>query len=897
MGSPGSKAADSPTHIRRGCRPCGVIAAWALLISIPCFLDSAKLYAQTSEVSGNLGVENSLEIAPQATTQELEFVEDFVAGTIEAAIEPSPGTVWTLKLRRHSVRSDRFRILAGSAGQKVEEVSPPPLATWRGSIAELPDSRIFAQFDQRGLTAALHTEAGIWCVQPAPQANLAAGITSHLILPPQEAAPLGVSCGGTPESSVQSMSLAGEPFSGEVAICELSIDADYEFFEANGSSVDDTVRDIEALINAIAPMYADDEIGIVYEIATIVVRTVADDPYVSGSALDLLAEVETTWAAAPYDAFPADLVHLFTGRNLDGSTIGIATLGGVCGEYGKAGLSQPHYSTVFAAGAALVAHEIGHGWNALHCDESPDCQIMCSVITGCTGTYDAFSEGEAQAIADYRATRTCLSELPDAYPLPFIEEFPDAEFAADRWLFVYGAEIAEGGESGAGGDYALVLDAAGAGDLEDDEVRSNRILLGGAEDVVAIFYTRHAGVEESEELIVEFQDNALAWQELKRFTSDGIDEEEFDLTTMLLPAAALHDEFRIRFRAAVDAEDDDWYVDGVRFEALIPIVPELERVSPPAGPLLGGGEVAVHGRNFQPDAAVYLAGVPLADLLYVSEEELRGIVPPHDTNEAVMVEVIQLAGEVRVPDAYLYSDNVLVIESISGAPGLEYWMSATATHTEDMKAFSFGVDYEAADVTVADVTTVGTAADGADFEAAIIDNNVGTEGGWWTIGVVLDLIPPLEDSIPAATGNSLVNFQVQIDEDAESDSEIAVTPRSGLGTVPVQIWFVSDSGAIEPEVLAAKIVVLDGTASFLRCDANRDGAISLADAILALQYLFGGASATCEDAMDSNDDGAISLVDAIYCLGYLFQGAMPPPPPFPDAGEDPTEDELGCAQL
>lgn len=84
---------------------------------------------------------------------------------------------------------------------------------------------------------------------------------------------------------------------------------------------------------------------------------------------------------------------------------------------------------------------------------------------------------------------------------------------------------------------------------------------------------------------------------------------------------------------------------------------------------------------------------------------------------------------------------------------------------------------------------------------------------------------------------------------------------------------------------------------FVRGDVDESGALELTDAILSLQFLFqGNADAVrCADAGDSDDDGSLGIADAIFTLSHLFRGGSPPPPPFPDCGEDPTEDELGCA--
>ncbi len=83
--------------------------------------------------------------------------------------------------------------------------------------------------------------------------------------------------------------------------------------------------------------------------------------------------------------------------------------------------------------------------------------------------------------------------------------------------------------------------------------------------------------------------------------------------------------------------------------------------------------------------------------------------------------------------------------------------------------------------------------------------------------------------------------------------------------------------------------------TFVRGDFNIDGRFDISDAVAVLGYLFlGDRPSDCHDAADVDDDGQLQVTDAIYSLAHLFQGGESPPPPFPEAGDDPTGDELGC---
>ena len=86
-----------------------------------------------------------------------------------------------------------------------------------------------------------------------------------------------------------------------------------------------------------------------------------------------------------------------------------------------------------------------------------------------------------------------------------------------------------------------------------------------------------------------------------------------------------------------------------------------------------------------------------------------------------------------------------------------------------------------------------------------------------------------------------------------------------------------------------------GASVFIRGDSNGDGDLSVADPISTLNYLFTADHAMgCADASDFNDDGRVDISDPIYGLTYLFIGGPAPRAPFPNFGEDPTDDELTC---
>ena len=61
-----------------------------------------------------------------------------------------------------------------------------------------------------------------------------------------------------------------------------------------------------------------------------------------------------------------------------------------------------------------------------------------------------------------------------------------------------------------------------------------------------------------------------------------------------------------------------------------------------------------------------------------------------------------------------------------------------------------------------------------------------------------------------------------------------------------------------------------------------------------LEFLFlGSAPPPCPDAADATDEAQITITSAVYVLNFLFGGGPAILPPYPNCGDDPTNDALG----
>jgi hypothetical protein len=146
----------------------------------------------------------------------------------------------------------------------------------------------------------------------------------------------------------------------------LSTDADPEWYARHG---DQSNAVIASIINTAETLYHR-QLGLRFRIVKQHVYT-SNSPYSSTEAGTLLKQFTNNGSnrdnlgsgGADFHE-EVDLKHLFTGKDIDGSVIGIAYIGTVCAAPSLAfGVTQ-HY--LDAANPGIFAHELGHNFGAFH---------------------------------------------------------------------------------------------------------------------------------------------------------------------------------------------------------------------------------------------------------------------------------------------------------------------------------------------------------------------------------------------------------------------------------------------------------------------------------------------------------------------------------------------------
>ncbi|MGE4619330.1 MAG: M12 family metallo-peptidase [Planctomycetota bacterium] len=833
--------------------------------------------------------------ASNAAVEELVFSE-YPDGELVVEVNlPRFGTA-TLSLFPHSVRSDRFQVLVDDGTQLIEHPAPP-IRTRKGTVLEIPGSRVRGSYQDGKLTAAILSDDGTWSIVPTSDIGFPGTGSWHGIVEGRDELDLGYVCGTPDPVTPPSGGSAGgnQSFGTTYFLTEIGIDADFEFYQANGSSVPGTVNDIENVINGVEGVYEDPSILITYEITILIVRTNSADPYgtITGAGT-LLNTFNNVWSTAPESQIQRDEAHLFTGVNIDGGTIGIANLSDICTSNAY-GLSQSRFTNNFSRRVALTAHEAGHNWSASHCDSANPCRIMCSGLGGCSGLNPlSFTSGPINQITSYRNSRTCLTSQPPALELPFLDEFPTNTVNSTNWIYIEGGFANANATGEPSSPLSLNLDRAGSGEYQFDEIRSNTILLGGTVPTLQ-FYTNHSGVESGEELVVSYLNVGLDWTELDRIVSNGTNPNTFTTQTYVLPSNARHNGFRLRFYTNTNETNDDWYIDDVSITDGPPPQqepPTITSLVPASGPTAGGTFVTINGTNFSNDVVILIGGSVMQNLSYLSATQLAGNAPSSGVPGLVSVIASQNSGSDLLDPGFLYTEEYIIHDSTEGAPGGVATATVSADHDTVISGYSLGINFDPSQLNILDVTEAGTVATNADFFQASLNNDLTPAGGWWTLGVVLDFNG--NNTVPGSSQTILATADYLVDPGVTIGAQLSVLPLNGVGSPsPTENLLVDPAGIAVPPFLEGGLITVSATA-FLRGDGNIDQDINVADAVFCLNFLFNGVTAQCLDAIDTNDDGATNIADAVAILAFLFSNGPPPPPPYPNPGSDPTADNLDC---
>ena len=205
-----------------------------------------------------------------------------------------------------------------------------------------------------------------------------------------------------------------EAFAGNMRL-EISTIADAQFLERYGST-EEARAGVLLRMNNVDGIFGA-QLGVQIKVSTVQIHDAGTDPLSSAASPNALLEELAALRRRSTELRSSGLTHLFTGRDLEGTTIGIGYLDALCDtRYGAALTEVGHRGTWYES--LIAAHEIGHNFGAVHdgesgkaCASTPQGQFLMSPNVNAV---DRFSDCSQALMRPKIASATCVTPLPPA---------------------------------------------------------------------------------------------------------------------------------------------------------------------------------------------------------------------------------------------------------------------------------------------------------------------------------------------------------------------------------------------------------------------------------------------------------------------------------------------------
>jgi MYXO-CTERM domain-containing protein len=201
---------------------------------------------------------------------------------------------------------------------------------------------------------------------------------------------------------------------GPGAVSEISLSAigDFEFTSERGSD-SAAAAAIATRVNNVDG-YFSEQVGVQISLAQPVeTHSDPDDPFTDESEAGLLLDQVSEYRLQNSVHSNQGLTHLWTGRDLDTSTVGVAWEGVLCDTYFGAGLSEGNDGPFFDS--LIAAHEIGHNFGAQHDGEPsslcPD-EVGSFIMSASVNGSEEFSDCSIAIMQAEAAGAACVTALP-----------------------------------------------------------------------------------------------------------------------------------------------------------------------------------------------------------------------------------------------------------------------------------------------------------------------------------------------------------------------------------------------------------------------------------------------------------------------------------------------------
>jgi uncharacterized repeat protein (TIGR01451 family) len=212
------------------------------------------------------------------------------------------------------------------------------------------------------------------------------------------------------ESLVDELNATLDPSS--LATSQISVSAIGDVLFSNSISGDPALA-IAIRLNNVDGIFSD-QVGVQIVLEeTEIFSAQGSDPFSNTTAAQTLLNELGQYREANANHSSRGLTHLFTGRNLDGSTAGTGYSSLICWDHFGSGLTQATRGA--ATDSLIAAHEIGHNFGAPH-DGSPPCGgVPATFLMAPTlSNSDQFSSCSLQQMQPIIAAAACITAIPSS---------------------------------------------------------------------------------------------------------------------------------------------------------------------------------------------------------------------------------------------------------------------------------------------------------------------------------------------------------------------------------------------------------------------------------------------------------------------------------------------------
>jgi len=327
------------------------------------------------------------------------------------AINLSPDTHqnWGIVLEANDLRGPSYQSVANTQiGLQIQDIE---VNTYKGYVNGDIDSPVRLTIKDQHISGYIKANDEMYFIEPVTQFAKNSPSKDFILYRSADIIdPINMTCEATHlEDGIEMVENNGVLKSGNAGCIslELATEADYEYYAIHGEGTNELILSI---LNEVEGVYSS-TFGLNIEVVYQSVHMVQNDPFPDAMSTSgyILSQFRNHWEAN-MDHIQRDLAHMWTGKQMDGVSIGIAYTGTACSSPTFAyGVSQNIGS--FAYGRfVLTAHEIGHNFGAQHAD-SENCSstgsIMCSGVQ--LGAFYFSEEEQASINAKLNSPEACFA--------------------------------------------------------------------------------------------------------------------------------------------------------------------------------------------------------------------------------------------------------------------------------------------------------------------------------------------------------------------------------------------------------------------------------------------------------------------------------------------------------